>query len=149
MTLFKLATRLLDQLLMAVAAWLGPRTNEVFGLKWRDIDFLAGIVHFRQGLVEGRLSSLKTEASREDEPLPDVIRHLLTAWRAQTPTAIPTTGFLLHRRQGASGLTGPDNCSSPTSNLWRQRQASVGSAGIRSGTATPAGGRPRGLSCRS
>ena len=42
-------------------------------------------MHFTQGIVEGRISGLKTEASAENLPLPDdVVADLLLAWRRVT-----------------------------------------------------------------
>ena len=75
---------LLARLACAIAGWLGPRRSEGFGLKWLDIDFLNRVVHFHQGVVEGRVSGLKTEASQDDLPLPDEVARLLLAWRSQT-----------------------------------------------------------------
>jgi integrase len=45
---------------------LGPRRSEGFGLKWQDLDFDRQVVTFRQGIVSGRITRLKTEASRTD-----------------------------------------------------------------------------------
>ena len=73
-----------ERLAVAVAGWLGPRRSEGFGLKWRNIDFLNRVVHFTQGIVEGRVSALKTEASAEDLPLPADVEVLLLAWRRVT-----------------------------------------------------------------
>jgi len=89
MQLFARVPSLLGKLVLACVAWLGPRINEAFGLKWRDIDFLEGVVHFRQGIVEGRVDGLKTEASRDDLPLPPEMATLLVAWRNQTPYREP------------------------------------------------------------
>jgi integrase len=80
---------LLGKLAAAVAGWLGPRRSEGFGLKWRDLDFLNRVVHFTQGVIEGRVSRLKTEASRQVQPLPDEVAELLLIWRQLTPYRHP------------------------------------------------------------
>jgi len=78
-----------EKLAVALAGWLGPRASETFGLKWRDIDFLQNVVHFRLGVVEGRVTWLKTAASRTDLPLPVPIKELLLAWRCESPYRLP------------------------------------------------------------
>jgi integrase len=75
----------LAKLAIALTGWLGPRISEAFGLKWGDIDFLVRVVCFERGVVEGRVTPLKTEASRSELPLPDDLRELLLAWRRLTP----------------------------------------------------------------
>ena len=55
-----------ERLAIEIAGWLGTRRSEGFGLKWQDLDLEQGVVTFRQGFVSGRISQLKTEASRAD-----------------------------------------------------------------------------------
>ena len=74
-----------EKLAIAFAGWLGPRISEAFGLQWGDIDFEAGVVTFSRGFVHGRITPLKTEASRTNMPLPDEVLELLREWRKQTP----------------------------------------------------------------
>ena len=74
-----------EKLAVAFAGWLGPRVSEAFGLKWQDLDLEHGVVSFRQGFVHGRISPLKTEASRTKLPQPEEVRALLLQWRTQTP----------------------------------------------------------------
>ncbi len=79
-----------ERLAIAMEAWTGgARTNEAFGLKWRDLDLLNRVVDFQRGFVAGHVSPLKTEASREQEPLPDDVYELLVAWRRITPYRAP------------------------------------------------------------
>lgn len=66
---------------VAFAGWLGPRVSEVFGLQWQDLDLLDGVVTFRRGVVQGRITPLKTEASRTDLTIPSTVLHLLRQWR--------------------------------------------------------------------
>jgi integrase len=52
---------------------LGARTSELIALQWPHVDFPRKLVHIRQGFVNGRLTTLKTEeASRNIDMLPSV-----------------------------------------------------------------------------
>src|SRR5437773_1158778 len=75
----RLASR--EMLAVAFAGWLGPRISEAFGLKWCDLDLDNATVSFRRGFVQGRVTPLKTEASRTNLPLPDELLELLREWR--------------------------------------------------------------------
>jgi integrase len=74
-----------ERLAVALAGWLGPRISEAFGLKWDDLDLVSGVVSFRRGFVQGRITPLKTEASRTDLALPEDVVDLLVQWRSVTP----------------------------------------------------------------
>ncbi len=73
-----------EKLAVAFAGWLGPRVSEAFGLKWLDVDLSAGVVSFRRGFVQGRITPLKTEASRTNLPLPQELLELLQHWHSTT-----------------------------------------------------------------
>lgn len=60
-----------ERLAVAFSGWVGPRISEAFGLKCQDLDLDAGVVTFRRGFVQGRITLLKTEASRTNLPLPE------------------------------------------------------------------------------
>jgi integrase len=74
-----------EKLAVAFAGWLGPRVSEIFGLKWQDLDLKNGAVSFRRGFVQGRITPLKTEASRTNLPIPDELVDLLRQWHSVTP----------------------------------------------------------------
>ena len=74
-----------ERLAVAFAGWLGPRISEAFGLQWQDMNLGQGIVSFRRGVVEGRITPLKTEASRANLPMPEEVLELLRQWRSVTP----------------------------------------------------------------
>ena len=74
-----------EKLAVAFAGWLGPRVSEIFGLQWRDLDLQNGTVSFRRGFVQGRISPLKTEASRTNLPIPEELLDLLRQWHSITP----------------------------------------------------------------
>lgn len=89
--LFSLLSKLtlLPKLAVAFLAWLGPRFSEAFGLKWRDLDLKVGRVSFRQGFSEGRITDLKTPASRADLTIPPEVLHLLRKLHSKTPYKAP------------------------------------------------------------
>jgi integrase len=89
-----------ERLAVAFAGWLGPRVSEIFGLQWQDLDLgptepkpdsagtsnnLNGTVSFRRGFVQGRITPLKTEASRTNLPLPEELMDLLRQWLSISP----------------------------------------------------------------
>jgi len=78
-----------ERLAIAIAGWLGARRSEGFGLKWQDIDLKRGVVTFRQGFVSGRISQLKTEASRAEMSIPAEVQDCLIAWKKLTPYRSP------------------------------------------------------------
>jgi integrase len=71
-----------EKLAIAFAGWLGPRISEGIGLKWGDLDLEEGVVTFERGVVQGRITPLKTEASRTEMSLPEEVMQLLREWRA-------------------------------------------------------------------
>ncbi len=74
-----------EKLAVAFAGRLGPRISKAFGLKWQDLNLTDGIVSFRRGFVQGRITPLKTEASRTNLPLPEDVMELLRQWHFVTP----------------------------------------------------------------
>ena len=74
-----------ERVAVALAGWLGPRVSEAFGLQWQDLDTESRVVRFRRGVVQGRITPLKTEASRTDLSLPEDVVDLLNQWRSITP----------------------------------------------------------------
>ncbi len=78
-----------EKLAVAFAGWLGSRVSEIFGLQWQDLDLQNGAVSFRRGFVQGRITPLKTEASRTNLPLPDELMDLLRQWKSITPFSKP------------------------------------------------------------
>jgi integrase len=83
---FSLLTRLglREKLAVALAGWLGTRVSEAFGLKWQDLNLNEGVVSFQRGFVQGRITPLKTEASRANLPLPPELLELLCRWHSTT-----------------------------------------------------------------
>jgi len=73
-----------ERLAMAFAGWLGPRIREALGLRWEDLNLNLGVVTFQRGVVQGRVTPLKTEASRTEMSLPAEVVELLHEWRSAT-----------------------------------------------------------------
>lgn len=78
-----------EKVAVAFAGWLGPRISEAFGLKWHDLDLDVGVVTFHQACVQGRITPLKTEASRTNLPIPADVLDLLRAWRLEAAHPLP------------------------------------------------------------
>ena len=77
------------KLAVSCVGWLGPRRSEPFGLRWADLDLERAEVTFRQGVVQGRITPLKTEASRATLSIPEDVLLLLKEWRSITPYSQP------------------------------------------------------------
>lgn len=66
--------------LFALCAWTGVRPGEAVGILWADVDFEAGVVTIRRGLVRRtgnvELRSTKTERARRVPIPPDLVAQL-------------------------------------------------------------------------
>jgi integrase len=80
----------MERAALEVAGWLGTRRSEGFGLQWQDLDFVERKVSFERGFVNGRITPLKTEASRADLSLPEDVVSALLAWQAVALYTAPT-----------------------------------------------------------
>jgi integrase len=89
-TLLRSNLDILEKLAVTFAGWIGTRVSEMFGLQWQDLNLPLKKGVFRRGLREGRISPLKTAASRTDFPIPNDVLELLTQWKALTPYNRPT-----------------------------------------------------------
>ena len=67
-----------------IAAVMGMRRGEIFGLKWGDIDFERAILHVRRSYVDGVEGPPKTDSSRRPLPIPPQALEALEAWQDQT-----------------------------------------------------------------
>lgn len=64
-----------------VAMCTGLRVSEVLALRWEHIDFEAGVMLVQQGVVNGRIGKVKTEASRDYVPLDPAFAAILFDWK--------------------------------------------------------------------
>ena len=60
-----------------VAMCTGLRVSEILALRWDHIDFKAGVMLVQQGVVNGRIGKVKTEASHDEIPLDPVFAQVL------------------------------------------------------------------------
>jgi len=74
-----------ERVAVALAGWLGPTSERNLGLQWQDLDMESRVVRFRRAFVQGRITPLKTEASRTELALPEDVVDLLVQWRSITP----------------------------------------------------------------
>jgi integrase len=67
--------------MVIVAMCTGLRVSEILALRWEHIDFKAGSMLVQQGVVNGRIGKVKTEASHDEIPLDPVFAQVLLNWR--------------------------------------------------------------------
>jgi integrase len=80
------------RVLVLLAATLGMREGELFGLVWDRVDFKRRTVTVAQQLCEDasgqlRLGPLKTKAARRTLELPELTLQILEAWRTEQRTS--------------------------------------------------------------
>jgi integrase len=66
-----------------VAMCTGLRVSEVLALRWEHIDFKAGLMMVQQGVVNGRIGRVKTEASQDEVPLDPAFARALLDWKGE------------------------------------------------------------------
>lgn len=72
-----------------IAAVMGMRRGEIFGLQWSDIDFGRATLRVRRSYVDGVVGPPKTESSRRGLPIPPPVVEALLAWKERTQFAHP------------------------------------------------------------
>ncbi len=119
--------------MFVVLALLGLRRSEALGLRWDDVDLVAGTMQVRRGLhrIDGKLRVMetKTARSRRTIPLPGPVLSSLQAHRSaqeQERLALaerwPDLGFVFTTSIGTP--IDPDNCSKVV-------RAAMKTAGVR------------------
>lgn len=115
-----------------IAAVMGMRRGEIFGLKWGDIDFDRAVLHVRRSYVDGVEGLPKTESSRRPLPLPAQVMEALKTWKDQTPFShvddwvfASETGCLLRSSTSASNHSGRARSGVGMSSLPSKRQRST------------------------
>jgi integrase len=72
-----------------IAAIMGMRRGEIFGLRWADVDFGRAILHVRRSFVDGVVGPPKTDSSRRPLPIPPQALEALKAWQEESSYAAP------------------------------------------------------------
>lgn len=79
-----------------VAMCTGLRVSEILALRWEHIDFTTGAMMIQQGVVNGRIGRVKTEASHDEVPLDPGFAAVLQQWRGKKTEGLvfpsPMTG---------------------------------------------------------
>jgi integrase len=79
-----------------VAMCTGLRVSEILALRWEHVDFRAGVVVIQQGVVNGRVGKVKTEASADEVPLDPAFAQVLRDLRGKKTDGLvfpsPVTG---------------------------------------------------------
>ena len=75
--------------LVLLAASTGLRQSELFGLKWRDINFDERTINVTRSIVCGVVGHCKTESSQKPVPVHPLIVETLLKWREQQPYRKP------------------------------------------------------------
>src|SRR5205814_9891965 len=63
----------LETVLYRTAAMTGMRRGELLALRWRDVDWTAGLVRVRRNYTRGEFGTPKTRRSSRAVPLPDAL----------------------------------------------------------------------------
>lgn len=71
--------------MVLVAQCTGLRVSEVLALQWRDFDFSNATLRITRAVVNGRVSTLKTECSADLLPLQSDLAAVLRQWQAKAP----------------------------------------------------------------
>ncbi len=79
----------LPSLLVLVAVLTGLRRGELFGLRWKYVDFDRRLLYVRESLYEGRFGLPKTKSSVRDVPMSETLCSALTEHRDATSRKEP------------------------------------------------------------
>jgi integrase len=98
-----------ERTLVLLAAGTGLRMCELFGLKWRDIDFAGKQASVLRSIVKQAVGPCKTEASQKPVPLDPRMVRTLRAWRRCARFRQPTDWvFASPATQGSLPFLGTD-----------------------------------------
>ena len=73
-----------ERTLVLLDAGTGLRMSELFGLKWKDVNFQANEIRVTRSIVMQVVGPCKTEASQKPVPLDPNLAEALLAWRRHT-----------------------------------------------------------------
>jgi len=78
------ALDLRERTMVLIAAGTGLRMGELFGLKWKDVDFKSSQLSVTRSIVNQVIGPCKTEASQKPVPLDSRLAKALRGWRRRT-----------------------------------------------------------------
>ena len=70
--------------MVTVAMCTGMRVSEILALRWEHINFETGEMLVQQGVVNGRIGKVKTEASNDYIPLDPAFAQILLTWKGES-----------------------------------------------------------------
>jgi integrase len=76
--------RFRERTLVLLAVTTGLRRSEIFGLKWKDVDFQAKQIHVTRSIVQKVVGICKTESSQKPVPAHDDLVEALRQWHCQS-----------------------------------------------------------------
>ncbi len=79
----------LARILIFIDATTGLRQSELFGLRWKDLDFDSGEINVVRSVVHGVISNCKTESSMKPIPMGPYLADMLKKWKRETRYAGP------------------------------------------------------------
>ena len=140
----------IDRVLYRVAAMTGLRLGELLALRWRDVDWVAGVIRVRRNYVRGRYGTPKSRRSSRAVPMADevggVLDRLFQASAFQgdddhvfahpaTGKAIPKANVTrrLHKALADAELDQPTcstTCATRSGPRWPRRGADADRAGV-------------------
>ena len=87
-----------ERTLVLLAASTGLRQSEIFGLKWRDIDFERGTMSVIRSIVYGVVGPCKTESSQKPVPMHPTLADALIQWRNRCTYTKPEDWIFASKR---------------------------------------------------
>ncbi|GAC1432941.1 MAG: hypothetical protein NVS1B11_00130 [Terriglobales bacterium] len=96
----------LARILIFIDATTGLRQNELFGLRWTDLDFDSGEINVVRSVVHGVISNCKTESSMKPIPMVPHLADMLKQWKRETRYAAPSDWVLRACARGENDRCG-------------------------------------------
>ena len=82
--------------LFITLAWTGARPDELFALRWSDINFVENTIRISKGRVRGRKSTTKTKAGNRTVPLLSIVKETLSSLK-KTKCPLPESHVFLNK----------------------------------------------------
>jgi hypothetical protein len=132
------ALALREWILVLLDVSTGLRMSELFGLKWKDVDFEANEISVVRSIVMQVTGPCKTEASQKPIPLDPCLAEALRAWRQQARYNRPEDWIFASAKAKGDDPIG-DN---------RSCAKSYGLPRFKSGSPNPSAGTPSAIRIR-